>query len=574
MTKTDSFSWILERKTTLNNFPSRHNEQAVAEMGVIEMIEMFDFMCHKHLKVPFGPKINFVIGHNGSKYLMRCNYSHYLTLAWLDQYLILLSCTLSTSVGGKSAILTAIMVCLGGKANATNRAQSLKALIREGATQTDVKLQLRNRGLDAYKPEVYGDSIIIERRISRDGGSSYKIKSAKGKTISTKREELAAMCDHMNIQVDNPMNVLSQDTARQFIQSSTAEEKYRFFMRGTQLTQLSQDYELVRECIDTMQTTLKTKREILPELFQLAKSAQSRFKDMQAAATLELKMEGLKHQVAWAQIEEMEKGVREAEEDLQTKLRKIPAIEAKKANETNTVQEIDTKIQEVEHTMQSQTESNAPALAKKRELEGHLRQKRNMIKEIQEEEKTVNEEIKELREKVRMFDQRIAKEMQKLDANSHEKRAATENKIRKMEQDMDDAKRRLAELRETKSTLEKELEDQSNKQEKVATAIRQTKNEMADAQDRVRQIRDRKENALKAFGPSIPDVLRDIEEVTARNGWKREPPVGPLGRHVKLRQQNWAPVLESALGANLNAFAVQDDGDMRTLRGILQKRRW
>jgi hypothetical protein len=41
----------------------------VAEMGVIELIEMFDFMCHRHLKVPFGPKINFIIGHNGSAFL-------------------------------------------------------------------------------------------------------------------------------------------------------------------------------------------------------------------------------------------------------------------------------------------------------------------------------------------------------------------------------------------------------------------------------------------------------------------------------------------------------------------------
>lgn len=41
--------------------------QMVAEIGVIEVIEMYDFMCHRHLKVPFGPKINFIIGHNGSK---------------------------------------------------------------------------------------------------------------------------------------------------------------------------------------------------------------------------------------------------------------------------------------------------------------------------------------------------------------------------------------------------------------------------------------------------------------------------------------------------------------------------
>jgi chromosome segregation ATPase len=56
-------------------------------------------MCHKYLKVDFGPKINFVIGHNGS---------------------------------GKSAILTAITVALGAAAHTTNRGKNLGSLIKEG----------------------------------------------------------------------------------------------------------------------------------------------------------------------------------------------------------------------------------------------------------------------------------------------------------------------------------------------------------------------------------------------------------------------------------------------------------
>ena len=73
---------------------------------------------------------------------------------------------------------------------------------------------VKNQGEDAFRHGVYGDSIIITRRFTRSGGSSYTIKSQSGETISTKREELAAICDHMIIQVDNPMNILTQDAAR------------------------------------------------------------------------------------------------------------------------------------------------------------------------------------------------------------------------------------------------------------------------------------------------------------------------------------------------------------------------
>ena len=69
---------------------------------------------------------------------------------------------------------------------------------------------IKNKGTEAYKPKDYGDSICITRRFTKEGSSSYKMRSKTGKVISTKREELSAICDHMNIQVDNPMNILTQ----------------------------------------------------------------------------------------------------------------------------------------------------------------------------------------------------------------------------------------------------------------------------------------------------------------------------------------------------------------------------
>lgn len=77
----------------------------------------------------------------------------------------------------------------------------------------EVIITIKNEGEDAYKPSVYGKSIVITRKFTKEGNSSYKIKSKDGKTISTKKEELSAICDHMNIQVDNPLNILSQGTS-------------------------------------------------------------------------------------------------------------------------------------------------------------------------------------------------------------------------------------------------------------------------------------------------------------------------------------------------------------------------
>lgn len=126
-------------------------------------------------------------------------------------------------------------MALGGKATSTGRGNGLRAFIREGqpyvpfhshstsshlvtrVTETsaaEVSIHLKNQGEEAYKHDLYGDSIVITRRFTKEGASSYKIKSKDGKLVSTKREDLSAICDHMNIQVDNPMNVLTQGTSR------------------------------------------------------------------------------------------------------------------------------------------------------------------------------------------------------------------------------------------------------------------------------------------------------------------------------------------------------------------------
>lgn len=65
---------------------------SVVSAGKLLHIKLKNFMCHGNFEMSFNPRMNFVLGHNGS---------------------------------GKSGILTAIIIGLGGSAKATNRSNSI-----------------------------------------------------------------------------------------------------------------------------------------------------------------------------------------------------------------------------------------------------------------------------------------------------------------------------------------------------------------------------------------------------------------------------------------------------------------
>ena len=76
--------------------------------------------------------------------------------------------------------MTGIVVGLGGNARNTERGRSLKQFIRSGERSSEVRVTLRNRGKEAYRPDMYGEAIVVERVISNEGAGSYRIRSAKG----------------------------------------------------------------------------------------------------------------------------------------------------------------------------------------------------------------------------------------------------------------------------------------------------------------------------------------------------------------------------------------------------------
>jgi structural maintenance of chromosomes protein 6 len=116
---------------------------------------------------------------------------------------------------------------------------------------------LRNQGKDAYKPLVYGKTIIIERKIDKNSSSNYKIKDEFGKVQEKTRTELQLILNQFNIHIDNPCTIMTQDISRKFLGSTNPKDKYS--VRGFNFNLNSSSWEQLNYKKCWMNLTLQNK---------------------------------------------------------------------------------------------------------------------------------------------------------------------------------------------------------------------------------------------------------------------------------------------------------------------------
>lgn len=79
-----------------------------------------------------------------------------------------------------------------------------------------------------------------------------------------------------------------------------------------------------------------------------------------------------------------------------------------------------------------------------------------------------------------------------------------------------------------------------------------------------------KENA-KIFGEDIPKLLNDIE-MLYKNKKFQTMPLGPIGNHIEIIDPKYRVVVENILSNVLNAFIVDNNQDMATLRNLTRQK--
>uniref|UniRef100_A0A8C1TNL1 Structural maintenance of chromosomes protein 6 n=1 Tax=Cyprinus carpio TaxID=7962 RepID=A0A8C1TNL1_CYPCA len=475
--------------------------QVTGEVGIIESISLKNFMCHSMLgPFAFGPNVNFVVGNNGS---------------------------------GKSAVLTALIVALGGKALTTNRGSSLKGFVKEGESSADVSITLRNRGRDAYKPEVFGQSITVDLRISSEGIRTYKLRSKTGHLVSSKKEELISILDHFNIQVDNPVSILTQEMSKHFLHSKGEGDKYKFFMKATQLDQMKEDYSYIMKTKTMTQNTVEKHRETLQELKRKYHEKEERYKSLASLDEMQKKLDELKNQMAWALVRNHCQILGQLQDQLEGVTQRMQQLQPQCA------------------------ELKSRAQARNRDLKTNLR-------DLEKDKDQLNKRIRELKH-------RYSKSLQKLNNKKREKHFTSGPRLLG-----------LLDLKcATKMSLFLILILSFDLSHFVYLAIflffsfcSREKQDLLRALESKRRdlaaMESSRDNRLCRFGEHMPALLRAIDEADQR-GLFRKKPVGPLGFCIRLRDPELGLAVECCLKALMLAFCCDNHADERELQRIMSR---
>ncbi|KAH3685193.1 hypothetical protein WICPIJ_003854 [Wickerhamomyces pijperi] len=500
--------------------------------GHIKRVSLRNFMSHANFELEFGPRLNFIIGHNGS---------------------------------GKSAILTAICVCLGAKATETNRGSNLKSLIKEGTNSSTITVVLSNEGSDAFDQDKFGKEIIIERTIKRDNSPSpYVMKNQFGKKVSQKKADLEKMLDTFNIAVSNPMSFLSQDAARSFLTASSDEQKYNYFMKGTQMQEIIENFNNSNQELATMGLKLASIRTVVEGLKKKEEAAAALYEKISLADNITAEIRLYNGKFLWVQAENSIQN----KATMQQKIIEYDDAKVKLESQMGTFKEqydnIDGEI------LATHTEQNI-IINDHEEAKAEYEEKKKIANAVIHNAEAARSELERKAHELAQVQKNLA-ELENdisIEVDRINRQQGGSREVLEAQHQQFLAKKQSLQEQEQSLTQELESFDENNRRElgQIQSRLSSVTDGISETESYIDQIRQsqRDSDPIHSYDSPYQNLVRMIN---AKQHLFRTPPIGPLGRYISIKpeHQDWAKYLDPVMGAGLNTFVVTNYEDLKILR--------
>ncbi|XBH76162.1 hypothetical protein VPH35_102852 [Triticum aestivum] len=506
--------------------------------GTISRIRLENFMCHSSLDIELGQHVNFITVQNGS---------------------------------GKSAILTALCIAFGCRAKNTQRAATLKDFIKTGCSDAAIAVDINNQGEDAFKPDIYGNLIKLERRITKSSSSTI-LKDQHGRKVAHRKDDLNEIVEHFNIDVENPCVIMSQDKSREFLHSGNDKDKFKFFFKATLLQRLKELLETIRDQVHKADSDVQELEKSIKPVMRELDELREKIKNMEHIEEIAHDIDNLKKKLAWSWVYEVDQQIEVQTAKLQKLKGRAPACQERIDQNTASCVVIDKLKKELiekeenlrslvgktreENNMKKSMENNiAEAVKREIELEAEHERGAHMLERK-------NGRLNQLQAQLRDF------QMQHMQSTQAEA-SQMEKDMQNIQQQIDHLHSNVTRLREDENEFTAELsgivKSINDISKEIAENDRRTKQIKSDIADLQRQ----QSNTVTAFGGRR--VLKLLESIETNHKKFESPPIGPIGAHLQLASESWSVAVDRACGGLLDAFIVTCYKDLHVLRECASK---
>ncbi|KAF7064930.1 hypothetical protein CFC21_071136 [Triticum aestivum] len=483
--------------------------------GTISRIRLENFMCHSSLHIELGEHVNFITGQNGS---------------------------------GKSAILTALCIAFGCRAKNTQRAATIKDFIKTGCSYAAIAVDINNQGEDSFKPDVYGNLIKLERRIT-ESSSSTILKDQHGRKVANRKDDLNEIIEHFNIDVENPCVIMSQDKSREFLHSGNDKDKFKFFFKATLLQQVNELLETIRDQLNNADSVVQELEKSIKPVMRELDELREKIKNMEHIEEIAHDIDNLKKKLAWSWVYEVDQQIEEQTVRLQKLKERIPACQERIDRNTVVIDDLKKELTEKEELVRSLGDKTHEVNSMKKSMEDNIA------------------EVVKLKIELEAEHERGTRTLEKMNGRLKQMQAEASQ----IEEDMQNIQREIDYLDSNVTRLREEEKEFSEELSGIQKSISDIAKEIAESDKRILQLKShmdglqqRQSNTVTAFGGQ--KVLKLLQLIESNHGRFRSPPIGPIGAHLQLASESWSVAVDCACGGLLDAFIVSCHKDLQVLR--------
>ncbi|KAF5865264.1 Structural maintenance of chromosomes protein 5 [Aspergillus alliaceus] len=486
--------------------------QEVYKPGAIVRIKVIDFVTYTSAEFFPGPKLNMVIGPNGT---------------------------------GKSTLVCAICLGLGWGPVHLGRAKDAGEFVKHGCREATIEIELAGGARFRQNP-------VVSRTIKRDGNkSSFTL---NGKPVS--RNQVLKLAQSFSIQIDNLCQFLPQDKVSEFAALTPIEllSSTQRAAAGPEMEEWHNDLKKLRAEQKKLQTDNKGDKDLLANLENRQEMQRADVERVRQRAQIKRKIEMLelvrpvtKYKEMHANFNQMKRRKDEISRELETlKAELEPALRAVNAKQQYCLQIED--VIKYKKARIDEAERTASNLGKK--IEQHEDSIKDLDRQIESERKSYGhskEEQTKVQQSINKLNRQFNEEIIEFDAHWYNEQIKEKRlKFREIEE-------KANKIKEDRRPLFEALKEKTRK-------IEQSEQHMK----RLESQAGRQEEKLKAISLDSYKAYEWIQ----RNQHKFEKEVfGPPIVTCSVKDPRYADAIESLLQkTDFTTFTVQSRNDFRLLQ--------